>query len=133
MFGSMERDDEERVYAEYRERSRNLSRFDAIEPPQFAGLTGCIYPLHITDEVRSYLIPLCNLALDKYNTEEGTNFLFVDILKSTHQGVAGTNYFITFQAKYPYGPLVTFQAYVFVKLPCYGGQPVVQSCAIKPT
>ncbi|KAL5076102.1 hypothetical protein RYX36_015086 [Vicia faba] len=127
----MESDDEEQVYAEYLERSRNLSRFDAIEPPPH--ICGGISPLHITNEVRGDLIPLCELALHKYNTEQGTNFVFVHILKSTHQYVSGTNYFITFQAKSPNCPLVTFQAYVFVALPCYGGQPEVQSCAIKPT
>ncbi|CAL5203560.1 unnamed protein product [Lathyrus oleraceus] len=127
----MESDDEEKAYAEYRERSRDLTPFDAIEPPPY--MCGGISPLHITNEVRRNLTPLCELALDKYNTEQGTNFVFVDILKSTHQVVAGTNYFMTFRAKSPNCPLVTFQAYVWVKLPCYGGQPVVQSCVIKPT
>ncbi|CAK8567040.1 unnamed protein product [Lathyrus sativus] len=127
----MDSDDEEKAYAEYRERSRNLSPFDAIEPPPC--LCGGISPLRVTNEVRRNLTPLCELALDKYNTEQGTNFVFVDIVKSTHQGVAGTNYYITFQANSPNCPLVTFQACVWVKLPCYGGQAVVQSCAIKPT
>ncbi|XP_058768931.1 uncharacterized protein LOC131642729 isoform X1 [Vicia villosa] len=114
--------------ADYRERSRNLSIFDAIAPPKIAGLCGGVIPLPIDDDCRLNVTPLCNAALDNYNNEnQGSNFVLADILRTTWR--AGGMYYITFQATHPSNSnATTFQAEVQRKPK---GEHKVYSCAIK--
>ncbi|XP_058781656.1 uncharacterized protein LOC131655874 isoform X2 [Vicia villosa] len=114
--------------ADYRERSRNLTLFDAIAPPKIAGICGGVIPLSIDDDCRLNLTPLCNVALDNYNAEnQGSNFVLADIVRTTWR--AGGMYYITFQAQdTPNSPHITFQAQVQRKPK---GQHKVYSCAIK--
>ncbi|CAJ2668296.1 unnamed protein product [Trifolium pratense] len=134
----MKEDDEiEVAMASYRDRSRHLSEFDAIRAPDIADFCGGINPIHIDDDDRLKLTSLCKLALDKYNAEnQGANFVFADLVKSTEGLCAGSLYYMTFQAKdatHPSNsPHVIFQAKVWEKLPCYG-PPEVRSCAMKAT
>ncbi|XP_058781665.1 uncharacterized protein LOC131655883 [Vicia villosa] len=114
--------------ADYRERSRNLSRFDAIAPPKIAELCGSIIPLPIDDDLRLVLTPLCNVALEKYNDDnQDANFVLTDIVKTTWS--PGGMYYITFQAQDPSNThATTFQAQVHQMC---RGPPKVISCAIK--
>lgn len=80
-----EEEEERKVMAVYKERSRHLTSFDAIDPPQ--GLCGGIFPIYITDDVRPRLITFSKLALDKYNADQGANFVFDDLVRSTRQCV----------------------------------------------
>ncbi|XP_058766053.1 uncharacterized protein LOC131639587 [Vicia villosa] len=113
--------------ADYTERSRNLSLFDAIAPPEIANICGGVIPLTIDDELRGDLIPLCNAALEIYNTDKGSNFVLTDIVRTTWR--AGGMYYITFQAQdTPNSPHITFQAHVRLMLV---GPHKVYSCAIK--
>ncbi|XP_058753950.1 uncharacterized protein LOC131627134 isoform X1 [Vicia villosa] len=59
----------EKAVAEYEERSRNLTPFDAIPVPPLANIFGNNWPkpITITDDVRPLLIHLSNLALEIYN------------------------------------------------------------------
>jgi len=43
--------------------------FDAIPIPKISGKCGGVGPLPMTDDLRLELIPLCKLALEKYNSE----------------------------------------------------------------
>ncbi|PNX74769.1 digestive organ expansion factor-like protein [Trifolium pratense] len=132
------KDDEiEVAMAHYRDRSRNLSVFDAIGAPSIARLCGGTRPLHIDDDDRLELAPLCKLALDKYNAEnQGANFVFVDLVKSTRSACAGSMYNMTFQAKddtHPFNsPHIIFRARVWKRVPG-AGPPEVKSCAMKAT
>ncbi|CAL5203563.1 unnamed protein product [Lathyrus oleraceus] len=116
---------------DYRERSRNLSDFDAISRPKISDRCGGgPGPLSITEDVRLRLTPLCKLALDKYNADKDTNFVFANIVKSTW--CPGAMYYITFQAQDSSNnsnntSLTTFQAQVSNRRP----GPKLYSCAIK--
>ncbi|XP_058781663.1 uncharacterized protein LOC131655880 isoform X2 [Vicia villosa] len=104
--------------ADYRKRSRNLSRFDAIAPPKIAELCSSIIPLPIDDDLRLELTPLCNVALEKYNDDNQTTWR------------PGGMYYITFQAQDPSNThATTFQAQVHKM--CRGPPHKVISCAIK--
>ncbi|GAU15170.1 hypothetical protein TSUD_09080 [Trifolium subterraneum] len=137
-FSMEEEEDQIRVaMAHYRDRSRHLSVFDAIGLPSISDFCGDTGPLHITDDDRLKLTPLCKLALDKYNAEnQGANFVFVDLVKSTCALCSGISYYMTFQAKDATHPSKTphiiFQAHVWDRVP-RAGPPVVQSCAMKTT
>ncbi|XP_058781672.1 uncharacterized protein LOC131655891 [Vicia villosa] len=112
---------------DYRERSRNLSVFDAISVPKISGKCGGTGPLPITEDVRLRLTPLCNLALEKYNADKDTHFVFANIVKSTWSPTTGNMYYITFQAQDSSTSLTTFQAQVSN----HRSGPKVYSCAIK--
>ncbi|XP_058753951.1 uncharacterized protein LOC131627134 isoform X2 [Vicia villosa] len=130
----------EKAVAEYEERSRNLTPFDAIPVPPLANIFGNNWPkpITITDDVRPLLIHLSNLALEIYN--QGTanaNYVFNEIVKATSQFIPYGTHYITFEAKDaahvdPFNsPITTFQAHVWNRRP-EEGQPVVKSCSIKP-
>ncbi|CAL5203574.1 unnamed protein product [Lathyrus oleraceus] len=103
---------------DYRERSRNLtvSLFDAIAPPEIAGICGGVIPLPLDeDDLHRDLIPLCNAALESYNFDKGSKFVLADIVKTTWR--AGGMYYITFQAQDPSNSnATTFQAQVRLML-----------------
>ncbi|KAI5406566.1 uncharacterized protein LOC127083267 [Lathyrus oleraceus] len=115
---------------DYRERSRNLSNFDAISRPKISDRCGGgPGPLPITEDVRLRLTPLCKFALDKYNADKDTHFVFANIVKSTW--CPGAMYYITFLAQDSSNnnntSLTTFQAQVSNLRPA----PKLYSCAIK--
>ncbi|CAK8566383.1 unnamed protein product [Lathyrus sativus] len=116
---------------DHRERSRNLSPFDAIGRPKISDTCGGgPRPIPITESVRLELTPLCKLALDKYNADKDTHFVFADIVKSTW--CPGAMYYITFLAQDSSNnnnntSLTTFQAQVSNRRPA----PKVYSYAIK--
>ncbi|CAK8566385.1 unnamed protein product [Lathyrus sativus] len=118
---------------DYRERSRNLSPFDAICRPKVLMLENCgggPRPIPITESKRLELTPLCKLALDKYNADKDTHFVFADIVKTTWR--PGAMYYITFLAQDSSNnnnntSLTTFQAQVSNMRPA----PEIYSCAIK--
>lgn len=121
----------------YKEKSRNLSNYDAIAPPPRSMITGAIVPLHISDDVRPTLESLSKLALDYYhanNNNQGPTFVFHGLVKCTHALINGRIYYITFTAKAEQDPsdspdITTFQAEVCSER---DKQPVVNECAIKP-
>lgn len=128
--------EQEKAIAEYEERSRNLSPYDAIAPPPNSRLCGGVRPFLITDDLRPRLINLCTLALEKYNADnQGANFVFDDLVKTTGKLVCGVIFYITFKAKdASNGAAQTFQAQVWdTMLPKNAKPPVVDSCSIKPT
>ncbi|XP_045816685.1 uncharacterized protein LOC123909814 isoform X2 [Trifolium pratense] len=61
----------EAAIADYKKRSRGLSVYDAITPPRIAQYGKCwvAVPLDLNENRLRRLIPLCKLALDKYNAD----------------------------------------------------------------
>ncbi|XP_045816686.1 uncharacterized protein LOC123909815 [Trifolium pratense] len=121
----------EAAIADYKKRSRGLSVYDAITPPRVGsyGKCGVAVPLDMDENLRSRLIPLCKLALEKYNADnQGANFVFLDVVKTTWSA-AGT-FYITFRAQKdpPNCSATTFQAQVWENR---NGPHKVKSCAIK--
>ncbi|XP_045816684.1 uncharacterized protein LOC123909814 isoform X1 [Trifolium pratense] len=121
----------EAAIADYKKRSRGLSVYDAITPPRIAQYGKCwvAVPLDLNENRLRRLIPLCKLALDKYNADnQGANFVFLDVVKTTWSA-AGT-YYITFRAEKdpPNCSATTFQAQVWENR---NGPHKVKSCAIK--
>ncbi|KAK7244040.1 hypothetical protein RIF29_38858 [Crotalaria pallida] len=121
--------------AEYSERSDKLSAFDAIPPPPNSDLLGGVAPHPITDALRPHLKYLCELALEHFNNDKGTNLVFVDFVKSTRRVAAGYVYYTTFQARDATesdSAIQTLQAEVWDRRPKALG-PVVEMCRIKLT
>ncbi|WJX33236.1 hypothetical protein P8452_21458 [Trifolium repens] len=70
--------------ADYRERSRNLTPFDAIPLPKISHALDGIVPLDMDDNLRIKLTPLCELALNKYSADnQGAKFELANIDKTT--------------------------------------------------
>ncbi|KAK7245456.1 hypothetical protein RIF29_40302 [Crotalaria pallida] len=122
----------EQDLADYIERSRELSPYDAISPPPYSNLCGGVAPYLITDSLRPRLIRLCNLALDKFHSDNpGANYVFENIVKITATATSGTTYYITFEARaVAASTCQTFQAHVWDRHPKLGG-PVVEECKLK--
>ncbi|KAK2443066.1 hypothetical protein QL285_014204 [Trifolium repens] len=120
--------------ADYRDRSRNLTPFDAIPLPKISHSLDGIVPLDMDDNLRIKLTPLCELALNKYSADnQGAKFELANIDKTTWR--PGGMYYITFQAKQGEGEhpsnisTKTFQAHV--RRLRRDGPHQVFSCAIK--
>ncbi|PNX84641.1 digestive organ expansion factor-like protein [Trifolium pratense] len=133
----------EKAVAEYVERTRNLSPFDAIPVPPKANKFGNNWakPTDITNhELHTRLIHLSNLALAKYNArnDQGARYVFEKLVKATSRFIPISTYYITFEAKDATHvdtsncPAIIFQAHVWDRT--LSEKPsVVKSCSIKPT
>ncbi|XP_058768867.1 uncharacterized protein LOC131642664 [Vicia villosa] len=110
---------------DYRERSLNLSVFDAISVPKISDKCGGTGPVDISEDLRLRLTPLCKFASDKYNADKDTHFVFASIVKTTWS--PGAIYYIIFQAQDSSTSLTTFQTQVVNQRPA----PEVISCANK--
>lgn len=121
----------------YREKSRNLSVYDAIARPPRSHL---ILVGGVTPHVISYDDPILQgyskLALDYYrekNNNQGPTFVFHGLVKCTHALINGRIFYITFTAKAEDDlsdtpALTTFQAEVCC---ARDKQPEIRECAIK--
>ncbi|KAK7245506.1 hypothetical protein RIF29_40352 [Crotalaria pallida] len=132
MWSYKQSEDKNKRMADYHERSKGLTVYDAISPPPDSNLCGGVAPCLITDSLRARLIPLCNLALDKFHSDNpGANYVFENIVKTTGRATSGTTYYITFEARaVAASTSQTFQAHVWDRHPDLGG-PVVEECKLK--
>ncbi|KAH7859022.1 hypothetical protein Vadar_030506 [Vaccinium darrowii] len=95
-FRSMTRAERER----YNEQIRESGGFDVDVPPDVAGI-GLIRPSNF-DKYPQFFEELENCsryAIDHYNFNNTTNYLFMRPVKVCSQMVAGRNHYITFEAK----------------------------------
>ncbi|XP_058781649.1 uncharacterized protein LOC131655866 [Vicia villosa] len=132
-------EEEEKAMADYLHLSANLSPFDAIPVPPLANRCGNNFPkpMIIDDDVRDLLIELSKFSLEKYNGDQGSKYVFHDLVKACRCRIPHITYFITFEAKDAAthvdpldSPITTFQAHVWKRF-TEDGPPVVKSCSIK--
>ncbi|XP_058781675.1 uncharacterized protein LOC131655893 [Vicia villosa] len=128
-------EDSKKAVAEYLDKSRHLSPFDAIPIPPMANVCGNNFPgpIPLTENYRPHFIQLSKLALDYYNHHnQGLNYVFEDIVKVTGRHIPLGTCYITFIAKPKASiqPATTFQSEVWDRLTSLG-PPIVKSCSIK--
>ncbi|CAK8567044.1 unnamed protein product [Lathyrus sativus] len=130
-------EDSKKAVAEYLDRSRHLSPFDAIPIPPLANVCDNNFPrpIPLTENDRPHFIQLSNLALDYYNQHNqglGLLYVFEDIVKVTGRHIPLVTRYITFIAKPrdSMEPATTFQAEVWDRMTSLG-PPIVKSCSIK--
>ncbi|KAK1381155.1 hypothetical protein POM88_027899 [Heracleum sosnowskyi] len=80
----------------------------------------CPPDITVTDDELAKLNTLANMAIEQYNSTQGTNYTNVKLIETDTSVAAGTLYFLTFEASLPddntFDPQ-TFDAVVFVRIP----------------
>ncbi|KAK2999152.1 hypothetical protein RJ639_023370 [Escallonia herrerae] len=100
---------------------------------------GLIHPIGYLSEMGPAVVAavsfLSRTAMDWYNSQNGSNYVFDKLVKANIEVVAGGIYYITYEAKDAGAALATtFQARVFKGIPEMDGTPnvEVELCRIKP-
>ncbi|KAK2389065.1 hypothetical protein QL285_062689 [Trifolium repens] len=112
-----EEEKREKALHEYKERSCNLTPFDAIPVPPKIQIMASNFPKPIgitNDEDHAFLTELSLIALAQYNADQGSNYDFDGLVKAVRRHYPRYTYYITFKAKDPSNcpAAVIFQARV---------------------
>ncbi|XP_057498674.1 uncharacterized protein LOC130783160 [Actinidia eriantha] len=101
----MESDDEDRMTAEQKERYlKQVRESEGFEVEYFQGISYCckIRPLIYLDEqpiLNEKVKSSCEWAIRRFNSDNNTNYQFVEVLKANSQFCAGHEFYLTFTAK----------------------------------